>query len=52
MSAVVVALVWRQFICKACGLIYDEAKGDADSGLAPARASTTSRKTGPARCAA
>lgn len=45
MSAVVVALgtsavraadmVWRQFICKACGLIYDEAVGDADSGLAP-----------------
>ena len=35
MSAVVVALVWKQFICKACGLIYDEAKGDADSGLAP-----------------
>jgi rubredoxin---NAD+ reductase len=35
MSAVVVALVWRQFICKACGLIYDESKGDADSGLAP-----------------
>lgn len=35
MSAVVVALVWRQFICRACGLIYDEAKGDADSGLAP-----------------
>ncbi|MBC7734800.1 MAG: FAD-dependent oxidoreductase [Bacteriovorax sp.] len=26
---------WRQFICKACGLIYDEAKGHADSGLAP-----------------
>ena len=23
------------FICHACGLIYDEAKGDADSGLAP-----------------
>ena len=35
MSAVVVVLVWRQFICRACGLIYDEAKGDADSGLAP-----------------
>jgi len=35
MSAIVVALAWRQFICKACGLIYDEAKGDADSGLAP-----------------
>lgn len=35
MSATVVALVWRQFICKACGLIYDEAKGDADGGLAP-----------------
>ena len=26
---------WRQFICRACGLIYDEALGDADSGLAP-----------------
>jgi rubredoxin-NAD+ reductase len=35
MSATVVALVWRQFICRACGLVYDEAKGDADSGLAP-----------------
>jgi rubredoxin-NAD+ reductase len=35
MSAGVVALVWRTFICKACGLIYDESKGDADSGLAP-----------------
>ncbi|MES2229096.1 MAG: FAD-dependent oxidoreductase [Pseudomonadota bacterium] len=34
-SATVVALVWRQFICRACGLVYDEAKGDADSGLAP-----------------
>lgn len=35
MSATIVALAWRQFICRACGLIYDEAKGDADSGLAP-----------------
>ena len=35
MSAVVGALAWRTFICKACGLIYDESKGDADSGLAP-----------------
>lgn len=26
---------WQQFICRVCGLIYDEAKGDADSGLAP-----------------
>ncbi len=26
---------WMLFICRACGLIYDEAKGDADSGLAP-----------------
>lgn len=25
----------RQFICNACGWIYDEAKGDPDSGLAP-----------------
>ena len=33
MSAVLVAAVWRKFICRACGLIYDEATGDADSGL-------------------
>ena len=26
---------YRQYICRACGLIYDEAKGDPDSGLAP-----------------
>ena len=26
---------WRQYICRACGLIYDEALGDADSGIAP-----------------
>lgn len=25
----------RQYICNACGWIYDEAKGDPDSGLAP-----------------
>ncbi len=25
---------WRKFICVACGHIYDEALGDADSGLA------------------
>ncbi|WP_341908361.1 FAD-dependent oxidoreductase [Polaromonas sp. YR568] len=26
---------WLQFICDACGLIYNEAEGDPDSGLAP-----------------
>eukprot|EP01031_Cornospumella_fuschlensis_P008304 gene8304-10243_t len=26
---------WELFICRACGLIYDEEKGDADSGLEP-----------------
>ena len=26
---------WRQYICLACGLIYDEEQGDPDSGLAP-----------------
>ncbi len=26
---------WLQFLCRACGLIYDEAVGDADSGLPP-----------------
>lgn len=28
-------LPWRQYICRACGLIYDEKEGDPDSGLAP-----------------
>jgi rubredoxin---NAD+ reductase len=27
-------LPWQIFICKACGLLYDESKGDEDSGLA------------------
>jgi len=26
---------WRQYICLACGLIYDEALGDPDGGLPP-----------------
>ncbi len=26
-------LPWEIFICKACGLLYDESKGDEDSGL-------------------
>ncbi|MES9845275.1 MAG: rubredoxin, partial [Candidatus Sedimenticola sp. 6PFRAG5] len=26
---------FRRWICEACGYIYDEAKGDPDSGLAP-----------------
>lgn len=26
---------WRRFICRVCGLIYDEAEGDLDSGIAP-----------------
>ena len=29
-----VKAAWALFICKACGLIYDESKGDEDSGLA------------------
>nr|WP_315235504.1 FAD-dependent oxidoreductase [uncultured Albidiferax sp.] len=29
------AAEFRQYICRACGLIYDEEKGDPDSGLAP-----------------
>ena len=33
MSAAVQA--WRQYLCRVCGLVYDEAAGDADSGLAP-----------------
>ncbi|HQS32210.1 FAD-dependent oxidoreductase [Polaromonas sp.] len=28
-------LPWALYLCRACGLIYDEAKGDEDSGLAP-----------------
>ena len=27
-------LPWALFICRACGLVYDEGKGDEDSGLA------------------
>jgi rubredoxin-NAD+ reductase len=34
-ATAVAQLPWALFICRACGLIYDEAKGDADSGLAP-----------------
>jgi len=26
---------WQQYICDACGYIYDEAKGDPDGGLPP-----------------
>jgi rubredoxin len=26
---------YRKFLCVVCGFIYDEAKGDPDSGLAP-----------------
>lgn len=26
---------WRQFICRACGYVYDERDGDPDGGLAP-----------------
>ena len=29
------AAAFRQYICRACGLIYDEATGDPDSGLVP-----------------
>ncbi|MEP9366185.1 FAD-dependent oxidoreductase [Xanthobacter sp. VNH20] len=28
-------IVWRQYICRACGMIYDEKEGDPDSGIAP-----------------
>ena len=28
------SLPWDLYICKACGLIYDESRGDEDSGLA------------------
>lgn len=33
-AAVAAAAAWRQFICRVCGLVYDEALGDVDSGLA------------------
>ncbi|SAL36707.1 FAD-dependent pyridine nucleotide-disulfide oxidoreductase [Caballeronia udeis] len=26
---------WKQYICRACGVIYDEEAGDPDSGLVP-----------------
>ncbi len=34
-SPAAAALPWLRFICEVCGLIYDEALGDPDSGLAP-----------------
>ena len=33
-TSVEVILPWEIFICRACGLLYDESKGDEDSGLA------------------
>lgn len=35
MSAPVNTTAWKKYICRACGLIYDEQEGDPDSGLAP-----------------
>ena len=35
MSATSAETPWRLYICRACGLIYDEEEGDPDSGLAP-----------------
>ncbi|MBX2858432.1 MAG: FAD-dependent oxidoreductase [Cellvibrionaceae bacterium] len=35
MSRVDTATPWQRYICRACGLIYDEQHGDTDSGLAP-----------------
>ena len=29
------ARAWQQYICDACGYVYDEARGDPDSGLPP-----------------
>ena len=26
---------WREYLCRACGLIYNEGEGDPDGGLAP-----------------
>ena len=43
---------WQQYICLACGLIYDEKLGDPDSGLAPGTALKIYPMTGNARCAA
>ena len=30
----IVASAWRQYLCRVCGLVYDERLGDTDSGLA------------------
>jgi rubredoxin---NAD+ reductase len=34
-EATSVGALYQLYICRACGLIYDEAQGDEDSGLAP-----------------
>ena len=33
--AIAISPPWLQYICEVCGLIYDEAQGDPDSGLPP-----------------
>ena len=34
-TSVGATFAWETYICRACGLLYDEGKGDEDSGLAP-----------------
>lgn len=29
------APAWQRYLCRACGLVYDEEQGDPDSGIAP-----------------
>ena len=51
-AAVAAMAPYRQFICHACGWIYDEAQGDPTAVWRPARGLKTFRKTGLALCAA
>ena len=48
----VTAAAFDVYICRACGLLYDESKGDEDSGLAPGTALQIFRMIGHARFAA
>ena len=48
----VTAAAFDVYICRACGLLYNESKGDEDSGLAPGTALQIFRMIGHARFAA
>ena len=35
-----------KYVCSLCGYVYDEAEGSPETGVAPARLSSSCRRTG------